>query len=59
MNKILHKLAYAQNPLQYEVHPSYYEEILCKVLTVKGREEVGRRGRVLKEGRGAGRKVAE
>ena len=32
MKKILHKLAYAQNPSQ--AHPSYYEEILCKVLTV-------------------------
>ena len=32
---ILHKLTYAQNPWQYEVYPSYYEEILCKVLTVK------------------------
>ena len=34
MKKILHKLTYAQNPSQYEAHPSYYEEILCKVLTV-------------------------
>ena len=34
MKKILHKLKYAQNPSQYEAHPSYYEEILCKVLTV-------------------------
>ena len=36
MKKILHKLTYAQNPSQYEAYnPSYYEEILCKVLTVK------------------------
>ena len=32
MKTILYKLA--QNPSQYEEHPSYYEEILCKVLTV-------------------------
>ena len=35
MEKILHKLTYVQNPSQYEAHPSYYEEILCKVLTVQ------------------------
>ena len=35
MKKILHKLTFAQNPSQYEAHPSYYEEILCKVLTVQ------------------------
>ena len=35
MKKILHKLTYAQNPSQYEAHPSYYEEILCKALTVQ------------------------
>ena len=34
MKKILHKLTYAQNLSQYEAHASYYEEILCKVLTV-------------------------
>ena len=34
MKEILHKLTYAQNPSQYEAYPSYYEEILCKVLTV-------------------------
>ena len=37
MKKILHKLTYAQNRSQYEAHPSYYEEILCKVLTVRNR----------------------
>ena len=37
MKKILHKLTYAQNPSQYEAHPSYYEEVLCKVLTVHTR----------------------
>ena len=35
MKKILHKLTYAQNPSQNEAYPSYYEEILCKVLTVR------------------------
>ena len=34
MKKILHKLTYAQNPSRYEAHPSYYEEILCKVSSV-------------------------
>ena len=32
MKKILHKLTYAQNHSQNEAYPSYYEEILCKVL---------------------------
>ena len=36
MKKILHKLTYAQNP-------SYYEEILCKVLTVRRGEAVGKK----------------
>ena len=40
MKTILHKLTYAQNPSQYEAHPSYYEEILCKVLTVYARVTV-------------------
>ena len=34
MKQIPHKLTYAQNLSQYEAHPSYYERILCNVLTV-------------------------
>ena len=42
MKKILHKLTHAQNASQYEARPSYYEEILCKVLTVREVNETTR-----------------